>query len=248
MAFEITLLRPAKKETLVEEIDRIREVYSRRDQVFPKDYYSLSEPWNLLVSQELERKILQVLRKSGMSPLATCKVLDVGCGKGDRLRGFVRYGALPENLLGIDISEHRVRQARLLNPSILVCCGNAEEIPARDASFDIVTHFTLFTSILDESMKRNIANDMLRVLKPAGLILWYDFRFANPRIKEVRRIGKKEIKRLFPGCFLQFHRLTLAPPIAKRVVKVSWPACLLLEKLPFLKTHYLVAISRKRSS
>lgn len=247
-AVEVTFLGPAKKETQVEEIDRIREVYRRRDQRSPKDYYSLSKPWNLLINQELERKMLQVLRKSGLTPLSKCRVLDVGCGKGDKLRGFIRYGALPENLLGIDVSEHRVRQARLLNPSVLICCGNAEGIPARDASFDIVTHFTLFTSILDKGMKRNIANEMLRVLRPAGFILWYDFRFANPRINEVRRIGRREIKDLFPGCSFEFHRVTLAVPIAKRVVKLSWLACLLLEKLPFLKTHYLVAISKKRSS
>jgi ubiquinone/menaquinone biosynthesis C-methylase UbiE len=238
----------SEKETQLEEIDRIREVYRLREQEFPKAYYSLFKPGNLLVNQELERKMLKALRKSGIVHLGNYMILDVGCGKGDKLRDFLRYGAITENLLGIDISKYRVKQARSLNPGIAICCGNAEEIPVKDNSFDMVTHFTLFTSILDNDMRRNIAKEMMRVVKPTGLILWYDFRFANPRIKEVRRVGKREIKDLFPGCSFRFHRVTLALPIARRLAKISYLACTLLERVPFLKTHYLVAISEKRSS
>jgi len=64
----------------------------------------------------------------------------------------------------------------------------------------VVSQFTLFTSILSEPMKNRMAAEMIRVLKPGGVILWYDFRFNNPRNQNVRGIESPEITSLFPGC------------------------------------------------
>ena len=41
-------------------------------------------------------------------------------------------------------------------------------------------------------MKQKVAAEMLRVVKPQGLILWYDFRYNNPRNSNVRGIGAAE--------------------------------------------------------
>jgi hypothetical protein len=82
---------------------------------------------------------------------------------------------------------------------------------------------------------------MLRVLRPSGLILWYDF-WLNPVNPQTRGIRPAEIKRLFPNCRYEFHRITLAPPIARRLVPISWGLCLFLEGLKIFNSHYLVAI------
>lgn len=119
--------------------------------------------------------------------------------------------------------------------------GDACELPWADAMFDVVTQFTLFTSILDTGVKRRIASEMLRVLKPDGMILWYDFRYNNPRNANVRGIEAKEVRQLFPGCGVTLEKVTLAPLIARWVVPVSWLAALVLEKIPVLRTHYLGA-------
>jgi hypothetical protein len=47
---------------------------------------------------------------------------------------------------------------------------------------------------------------------------------------------------LFPNCTYEFHKITLAPPLARRIVPISWILALLLEKLKIFNTHYLVAI------
>jgi hypothetical protein len=107
-----------------------------------------------------------------------------------------------------------------------------------------VSAFTVFTSILDPLVKRAIADDMLRVLKPGGAILWYDFRFNNPANPNVRGIGGVEIRSLFRNCNVILKRVTLAPPIARRVVPVTWTGAALLEQVPWLRTHY-VAVIRK---
>jgi len=83
---------------------------------------------------------------------------------------------------------------------------------------------------------------MRRVLEPGGVILWYDFRYDNPRNPHVRGIGAREIRSLFPGCTVRLRRVTLAPPIARRLVPFSWTVAYLVEKLPLLRTHYLGVI------
>ena len=60
----------------------------------------------------------------------------------------------------------------------------------------------------------------------------------------VKGVGKQEIKKLFPNCKFEFHRITLAPPIARLLVPVSWILCELLEKLKIFNTHYLAVIKK----
>jgi hypothetical protein len=40
------------------------------------------------------------------------------------------------------------------------------------------------------------------------------------------------------------RRVTLAPPIARRLAKWSWLACELLHVIPWLRTHDLVLIQK----
>ena len=61
---------------------------------------------------------------------------------------------------------------------------------------------------------------MLRVLKPGGLILWYDFHVDNPHNRDVQGVRKREIFELFSGCDIRLHRITLAPPIVRLVAPI----------------------------
>jgi hypothetical protein len=87
-------------------------------------------------------------------------------------------------------------------------------------------------------MKRNIAKEMLRVLKNHGIILWYDFIYNNPKNPDVRGVKKKEIYELFPSV-IYLNRITLAPPITRLLAPYSYLACYLLEKVKIFNTHYL---------
>jgi hypothetical protein len=81
----------------------------------------------------------------------------------------------------------------------------------------------------------------LRVTRPTGLIIWYDF-WLNPANPQTRGIRPAEIRRLFPKCLLRFHKITLAPPITRRLAPFAWGLCLFLESLKIFNTHYLVEI------
>jgi hypothetical protein len=101
--------------------------------------------------------------------------------------------------------------------------------------------------VLDSTIREMICNEMARVLKSDGLMIWYDF-WLNPMNPQTRGIRPAEIRRLFPNCTFQFRKITLAPPLARRVVPISWGLALLLEGFRVLNTHYLVAIRPKNES
>lgn len=229
----------------IQELERIQRAYSRRDASGRSRLYSRFDPAGLFITQSREQELLELLQEQHMTPLWEKRILEVGCGTGGMLRDFIQYGANPKNLLGVDLLADRIRTARELSPNIDFQCFNAEILPYEDMAFDLVMQFTVFTSILDSEMKRNIAREMLRVLKPDGIILWYDFHVNNPWNPDVKVVKKGEIRELFPGCRLTLKRVTLAAPIVRAIAPYSWLACFLLEKIPFLCTHYLGVI-RKR--
>jgi len=103
----------------------------------------------------------------------------------------------------------------------------------------MVLQFTVFTSILDDVMKKHIAAEISRVLKPGGALLWYDYFVSNPSNPDVRGVSRGEIVRLFPGFSIFLKRVTLAPPITRAVAPVSTALCRLLSSVPVLRTHYL---------
>jgi ubiquinone/menaquinone biosynthesis C-methylase UbiE len=157
------------------------------------------------------------------------------------------YGALPENLYGIDLLEDKIAEAQRLQPNLNLTWGNAEQLPYQDAFFDIVLQFTVFTSILDAAMTKNLAREMLRVLKPKGIIVWYDFFVGNPSNPDVRGVGRREIRRLFPRCGTLMSRVTLAMPLARAVDPRSALLAYLLQGIPLLCTHYLGVIQPSSS-
>ena len=225
-----------------DEIARIRRVYEYRRRELPADLYDWSHPENYFLHSQTARACIVELARANLFPLEGCKVLDVGCGSGTWLQEFKRWKA--GSLSGIDLNEACLCQARTVVPGADFCAGDAQHLPWPDHIFNLVTQFTVFTSVFSASVKRQMASEMVRVLKPGGLILWYDFRCNNPRNPDVRRVGAAEIRSLFAGCRVDLRRLTLAPPLARWIVPKSWILALMIEKVPFLATHYLATIRK----
>lgn len=222
------------------EVSRIRAAYARREHAFPKDRYSLFREENLLSHLELQREIVRLLRHSQHSHLERARVLDVGCGRGFWLRQFIQWGARPNNLFGIDLLQERVRDGKQLCPEgTTLQWGDASELEFEDNSFDLILQFTVFTSILDPGMKKNVASEMHRVLKPGGAILWYDYFVSNPQNPDVNGVGRKEICQLFPGLSISLKRITLAPPLGRVVGPIAPFLHRLLSAFKPLCTHYL---------
>jgi len=112
-----------------------------------------------------------------------------------------------------------------------------------DVSFDLVLQATVFTSVLDESVRAGLRRDGTRAETRGNDPLVRLLR-SQTRVTGVRAIGRREIARLFAGCDVSLRRATLAPPIARLVAPYSWWACGLLEQVSLLRTHYLGVIRR----
>ena len=224
------------------EAARIREVYSHRNN---RARYSAADPAHVLAVREREKRLLELLAERGYGWLAKNRILEIGCGTGHWLRQFVAWGARPENVSGIDVLAERIEEARHSCPAgMQLMVQNAAVMSLPDGGFDLVLQSTVFTSILDAHIRVRVAGEMLRVLSPKGMILWYDFCVDNPFNPNVRGVGTTEITQLFPNCRIELEKLTLAPPLGRPLARISQSAYSALSKINMLCTHYLGTISR----
>jgi len=199
-------------------------------------YYSFAY---LLMHQEREQVTLKFLHKLGIHPLTNIRILDVGCGNGNGLREMLQAGAAPNNLAGIDIRPEPLERAIFLNPTIAYLCGSATALPWDKEFFDLCLCYTVFSSVLDSFTQEAIVREIERVLRPGGVLLYYDFRYNNPRNPDVRGITKQRIYELFPHFQLRLQTVTLAPPLARRLGYFTPLLYPVLSAFPFLRTHYL---------
>ena len=225
------------------ERERIRDVYRLRMASDVAGRYVPDQPGERLMLESRERAVLRMLRRHGVDDLSRARILEVGCGRGQRLADWIRWGARPAHVHGLDIMETFAGAARDAVPGARLVVGSADRLPYPAASFDIVVQFTVFTSILDRIMRQEAASEMRHLITPNGFILWYDFRYSNPRNPNVRGIGTRELRELFPGANLDMVSLTLLPPLARSLARISPGACRVLEAaLAPLRSHYLAVI------
>lgn len=230
----------------VERLARVYEGYRQSSAV--QRQWSPANPGNRAILAERRRGVQRLLRQHARRPLAECTVLDVGCGSGHVLAGLRRWGARAERLHGVDLLPERVAAARDNYPELDFRCANAEALDFQDGALDLLLAFTVFSSILDEQMAHSVAREMARVLAPGGALLWYDFRYDNPRNPHVQGMTKEKIRRLFPGRQLNLQTITLLPPLARRLGPATPLLYPLLARIPPLRTHYLGILSKGRQT
>jgi ubiquinone/menaquinone biosynthesis C-methylase UbiE len=218
---------------------RIQEAYAKRD--FP-GRYTFFEKSYLEMREEIERTIFRHFSAANISDLGDLKILDIGCGSGGWLIDFIRWGAKPENLFGVDLLAERIALARHRLAGAHLTVGDARELPFSDAQFDIVLQSVVLSSVLSDENRAKIASGMIRVTRPKGLILSYDFSFDNPKNPDVRAVKKAELEKLFSSCAeVRSTKVTLAPPLARSLVKKSRFLFWLANQVGFLKTHLLIS-------
>jgi ubiquinone/menaquinone biosynthesis C-methylase UbiE len=103
------------------------------------------------------------------------RLLDIACGTGRTLHQMARTH--PQmRLHGVDLSPAYVKMARRRLADVdelTLAVENAESLPWADATFDIVTSVYLFHE-LPRNARRNVVREMLRVVRPGGLVVIED--------------------------------------------------------------------------
>jgi SAM-dependent methyltransferase len=249
------------------ELERIRDAYRERDAGAAAGLtpYAWSNPGYVFYMQELERELLSALDGAGAA-VAGGRVLDVGCGSAYFLHRLVEYGMAEGH--GIELMPNRVEQARERYPRLDVRQGSATEIPHPDGSFDLVTHFTCLSSVLDPEVRRSIAAEMWRVTAPGGHVLSFDMRPTPAPVAVARRAlgaagalvrGRRAAPSgVTPTVGLsveELHSLFPAPPVWERAVCLHFDLAGLaarrslalaraLAAMPLLRSHLLVVVRK----
>ena len=170
-------------------------------------------------------------------------ILDVGCGSGRDLQRIAQeFSHKRPSLHGIDLIPSRIEQARSVLPQAALQVGGGEELEYEDNFFDLVLVSVVFSSVLDVSVARDIAREMIRVTSKSGTILCYDMRYPNFRNPHVRPIRRRDLRDLFPGSRILTTPVTLLPPFARRLSGISVAAYAPLHGVRLLRSHYLAEI------
>lgn len=226
----------------MDELDEIKARYARRTRD-SDSMYSAHRNDAFLALQQRDaaiRNLVVGIRPDGFENL---RVLEVGCGSGMNLLRFVMWGVPPENIVGADLLPERCAAARHHLPTAVTINEGDASAMAFDEPFDIVLQSTTLSSILDDDMRRRMARVMWDATMSGGAVLSYDFAVNNPQNRDVRKVTVAQMRELFPHGSTTVRRVTLAPPIGRRIGR--WPAAYkALSVIPPLLSHRLVLIQK----
>ena len=91
-------------------------------------------------------------------------VLDVGCGPGSYATAF----AAARNYVGVDLSAGMLDEARARNGLLNAAVADAQRLPVRDASFDVVLAMHMLYHVPD---RRLAIDELARVVRDDGAVL-----------------------------------------------------------------------------
>ncbi|MEE9442257.1 MAG: class I SAM-dependent methyltransferase [candidate division Zixibacteria bacterium] len=222
--------------------EKAANIYNSRKDI--DDRYSLTKPGNKYNYKNLYNGIEDLLL-SAFSDLSEVKFLEVGCGELFWPEVFMEIGCRSENCFGTDILHQRMVKGREKGRHTAAVTSSVLELPFKSDSFDLICQLTLMTSISEDADRDMAVEEMLRVLKPGGYILWYDFRYNNPKNPYTRAIGKNELHELFAPLPVQLKTITVFPPLARKMPAAGVPLLKFINLFSMLRTHYLALIGPK---
>ncbi len=220
--------------------ERVRKEYARRstDRRLHRYYKRVDAA---LGRQHAHRRARIVEALDSLGPRPSQRVLDVGCGRGSDLADLIREGFAPENLVGLDLLNGDLATARMQTPGVSFVLGNAADLPFPDDAFDAAMLITVLSSIVDDEVRAQVAREVVRVVRPNGCILSYDFRIVGDKNPHVVAIDETELARLFGTTgTTTYERHALSLSIASRVP--PWLADLLSNVQPLLR--FILAVTR----
>ena len=166
-------------------------------------------------------------------------ILEIGAGHGGNVVSLEQAGFQRKNIHLNELLSERIHNIKLHQPDLKLFEGDFLNLKF-EPLYDFLFQSTVFTSVLEDTMRKEIADKMWSLIKPGGFVLWYDFVYNNPSNKNVRKVSVAELKGLFPGASsFKIEKVTLAPPIGRRVGKLYG-----LFNLPILRTHILALLQK----
>jgi ubiquinone/menaquinone biosynthesis C-methylase UbiE len=226
------------------EQDRLKAAYADMSARHGGNYHSFDHPGVRWLEEQKRAAVVQQLVRNNLVELGGMSVLEIGCGIGGILPYLTELGADPAFMYGIDLQDERIASAQAQHPAMHFQVADAAALPFEDERFHIVVAFTVFSSILDPALRKQVAREIQRVLARPGLLLWYDMRWPNPGNPHIRPVSQAELAELFPGAVIEVRPHTLMPPLARRLAG-RWPKlCQRLARMPLFCSHLFGSIRK----
>ena len=137
---------------------------------------------------------------------ANLKILDVGCGTGIIIKDLERFG----KVVGIDIEDAALKFCQQRNIG-KICLGDGVNLPFKDATFDLVTVFSVVEHIQDDAgfiqeLSRSCRDNGRIILSTSAFnFLWNEHDVIN---EHKRRYTKSRLEALFRGQNLHIEKIT----------------------------------------
>jgi ubiquinone/menaquinone biosynthesis C-methylase UbiE len=207
-----------RPEDPADDLATIRDTYDRYAREGRATLWDRTNPGYDRLSTDRDQALLATIRASIEAP--TARLLDVGCGTGS-LAELIASDLPAIEVLGFDLLEDRIIQARERVPSATFVVGSADDMDLPHASFDLAAALTLFSSLPSQDLERAVAHEIGRVLRPGGWLIWYDLRFSNPSNPAVHGLDRRRLTALFPGWRQEVRSIGVAPPVARRLGRLT---------------------------
>ncbi len=134
------------------------------------------------------------------------RILDIGCGTGRTLHQ-IAIAHPHARLYGADMSPAYIKRARkrlIELDDVTLAAENGEALPWADGTFDVVTSTYMFHE-LPRNARRNVMREMLRVVRPGGLVVIEDSAqiSESPELETVLRNFPVEFHEPFYADYLE---------------------------------------------
>jgi len=230
----------------------VNELYSSYFNFDDKNYvYSYRNPVGFYQRTMVIRNLIEILNRNDIKLSKFNSILDLGCGIGYFLRMIAEIRGNSEGLVGVDLSEERIKQAQGINKNINWIKADMCSLPFNNNSFGLITALVSFMFLTDEKDLGKAVLEVARVLRDGGFFLFYDV-LGNKKIsKSTSGFQIKEIEELFDGvglklidkqtCFRNIFKFNTAD-LAR---KIPIEGLFFLERIPFLKPSNIFLLFRK---
>jgi ubiquinone/menaquinone biosynthesis C-methylase UbiE len=172
----------------------------------------------------MRRQIIPPITELVRASAGPLKLLDVGCGTGRTLHQIARTHP-SMRLHGADLSPSYIRLARKRLDEVAeltLAVENGESLPWADEAFDIVTSVYMFHE-LPRNARRNVVREMLRVVRPGGLVVIEDSAqiSESPELEPVLRAFPRDFHEPFYEDYLEDDLGALLGEIGFDVVRTE---------------------------
>jgi len=223
----------------VDERLRVKRVYERYGaSALRQRRWSADNPGNAAIRAELVEAVLAL---AGSELRAAGEVLDIGCGSGWWLEQLEARQDVGAALHGVEILPERTSSARSRVPAATVSIADARELPYPDGHFDVVTLFTVLSSMAGRADAQVAIREAWRVLAPRGVLVIWEPRIPNPFNRNTLLIDAGLVRAALGDSRLDVRATTLLPPLARSLGSATEALYPTLGRIPFLKTHRLIA-------